>query len=149
MIVDTFRAGSGPTLGVELELQLVDARSMALTGAIEGLLSEVPAAIRGSVKPEFHACCVEVNTGICRDVEEVARDLGSKLEALGRVAGGLGLRLAWGGTHPFGHWKDQPISSSPRYRELAEAYRETLLRQLTFGLHVHVGVEDGDAAIRA
>jgi carboxylate-amine ligase len=149
MIVEPFRPGSGPTLGVELELQIVDARSMDLRGAIEDLLPNVPASIRGSVKPEFHACCVEVNTGICRDVDEVGRDLGAKLESLGRVADGLGLRFAWGGTHPFGHWRDQPIVPSARYRALAEDYRETVLRQLTFGLHVHVGVKDGDAAIRA
>jgi carboxylate-amine ligase len=57
--------------------------------------------------------------------------------------------LAWGGTHPFSHWRDQTVASEPRYRALADSYQETLLRQLTFGLHVHVGVPSGDAAIVA
>jgi carboxylate-amine ligase len=59
-----------------------------------------------------------------------------------------GLLLAWGGTHPFSHWKGQEVTSEPRYRALADAFQETLRRQLTFGLHVHVGVESGDAAIK-
>ena len=33
--------------------------------------------------------------------------------------------------------------------ELADQYQETLFRQLTFGMHVHVGVSSGEAAIRA
>jgi carboxylate-amine ligase len=113
------------------------------------LLTRVPPGLRDSVKPEFHRCCVEVNSGVCRDVAEVGRDLGAKLRGVAGVARRLGLGLAWGGTHPFGHWRDQPISPEPRYQRIAAAYRETLCRQLTFGLHVHVGVPDGDAAARA
>ena len=135
---------------MELELQLVDARSLALTGAADGGAGGVPAPIGDSVKPEFYACCVEVNTGVCRDVAEVGRDLGPKL---GRHRAGR--RPARASSSPGAgrtrsrHWRDQPIVPTPRYRELAEQYRETLCRQLTFGLHVHVGVDDGDAAVRA
>ena len=133
---------------MELELQLVDARSMALTGAIDQILAGVPAGFRDSIKPEFYDCCVEINTGVCRDVAEVEQDLGASGRHR-RIAGRHGVLLAWGGTHPFSHWRDQPVVATPRYRELAGLYRETLCRQLTFGLHVHVGVGDGDAAVRA
>src|SRR4051812_37974574 len=101
MSFDTFRGGARPSLGVELELQLLDARSLALTGACEMVLASVPPDIRGSVKPEFYESCVEINTGICDDVAEVARDLGSKLAGTARAAAGQGVLLGWGGTHPF------------------------------------------------
>src|SRR3954466_9388652 len=143
-----FLGSARPSLGVELELQLVDARSMALAGAVDAVLAGVPAEFRDSIKPEFYDCCVEINTGVCRDVAEVEQDLGAKLAATARVAGGHDILLAWGGTHPFSPWRGQPVYSTPRYRELADQYRETLCRQLTFGLHVHVGVGDGDAAVR-
>src|SRR4051794_28501536 len=71
-----------------------------------------------------------------------------KLATAARIAGRHGVLLAWGGTHPYSLWRDQPVLATPRYRELAGLYRETLCRQLTFGLHVHVGVGDGDAAVR-
>ncbi len=103
----------------------------------------------GSVKREFHSCCVEVSTDVCGNVEEVRRDLKAKLRRVASAAAHRGLLLAWGGTHPFSHWKDQAIASEPRYRALADSYQETLLRQLTFGLHVHIGVPSGDAAIIA
>jgi glutamate---cysteine ligase / carboxylate-amine ligase len=144
-----FHGSARPTLGVELELQLVDARSLALRPAMQELLARIPQGLRDSVKPEFHCCCVEINSGICRDVAEVGRDLAAKLRDVDRLARRIGLGLAWGGTHPFGHWREQPISPDPRYQRIASTYGETLCRQLTFGLHVHVGVPDGDAAARA
>ncbi|MFO0956061.1 MAG: YbdK family carboxylate-amine ligase [Isosphaeraceae bacterium] len=144
-----FVGSERPSLGVELELQLVDARNLALAGAAEKVLTGVPAELEGSVKPEFHDCCVEVISGVCRDVAEVEQDLGSKVAAVARIAAEHGLLLGWGGTHPFSHWRDQPIFPTPRYRELVDEYRETLTRQLTFGLHVHVGVPGGGAAVCA
>ena len=149
MSVEPFRGGARPTLGVELELQLVDPQTLDLVAAAEAVLTSVPDAIRESVKPEFYPSCVEINTGVCGDVESVGLDLAPKLAAVAEVAARHGARLAWGGTHPFAHWHDQPITPDPRYLELANLLRETLCRQLTFGLHVHVGVEDGDAAVRA
>ncbi|QDV39586.1 carboxylate-amine ligase [Tautonia plasticadhaerens] len=144
-----FRGSDRPTLGVELELQLVDARTLATRDACDRVLAAIPAAFAGAIKPEMHACCVEVATGVCIDTADVADDLGAKLRALAAAAHGLGMRAAWGGTHPFTHWQHQGITPTPRYRALVERYREPLLRQATFGLHVHVGVPDGDAAIRA
>ncbi|QEH39019.1 Carboxylate-amine ligase YbdK [Aquisphaera giovannonii] len=150
MLAQGFQGSPAPTLGVEIELQLVDAGTLELRGVeVQALAEGLPPGIAGSVRREFHACCVEVATGICRDVDEVRRDLKEKLRWVAGAAAARGLMLAWAGTHPFSHWKGQAVTDDPRYRALAESYRETLLRQLTFGLHVHVGVGSGDAAIRA
>ena len=91
---------------------------------------------------------MEVATDVCASVDEVRRDLKAKLLWVAGAAAQRGLLLAWGGTHPFSHWKDQEITSDPRYRALADAFQETLRRQLTFGLHVHVGVESAESAIK-
>jgi glutamate---cysteine ligase / carboxylate-amine ligase len=91
---------------------------------------------------------VEVATDVCAGVDEIRRDLKAKLPWVAGAAAQRGLLLAWGGTHPFSHWKDQEVSSEPRYRALADSFQETLRRQLTFGLHVHVGVESADTAIK-
>src|SRR3954452_2320908 len=101
MYFDAFIGSARPSLGVELELQLLDARSMALTGAIDEVLAGVPAELQDSIKPEFFDSCLEVNTGVCRDVAEVGSDLSAKLDAAARVAAARGVLLAWGGTHPF------------------------------------------------
>src|SRR3954468_10688038 len=91
MIESQFRANSRPTLGVELELQLVDASTMMLRCGVDSLLAELPAALADSVKREFHSCCVEVSTDVCGNVEEVRRDLKAKLRRVASAAAHRGL----------------------------------------------------------
>jgi len=148
MLENRFGESCLPTVGVELELQLVDASTLALRAGIDAIFAEIPAELSRSVSRELHACCVEVATDVCADVDEVRRDLKAKLLRVAGAAAQRGLILAWGGTHPFSHWKDQEVASDPRYLALADSFQETLRRQLTFGLHVHVGVESADAAIK-
>jgi carboxylate-amine ligase len=148
MVEVRFASSDLATLGVELELQLVDSSTLALQGGIAGVLAELSPALLASVRRELHGCCVEIATDVCRSVDEVRHDLTAKLRSVGDAAAKRGLLLGWGGTHPFSHWKEQEVTDVPRYRALAKLYGETLLRQVTFGLHVHVGVASGDAAIR-
>ncbi len=142
-----FRSNRWPTLGVEIELQLVDARSMALKSAIAEILAGLPAALHDSVKPEFMQCYVEINTGVCRTVDDVEADLAPKVREVEREADRHDVRLVWAATHPFSRWRDQQITPNERYYKLAALLQETVVRPVTFGLHVHVGVESGDRAI--
>jgi carboxylate-amine ligase len=143
-----FRGNDWPTLGVELELQLVDSRSLGLCNAFADLFNRLPEARKGSVKPEFMQCYAELNTGACRTVPEVGADLSETIRAVREAAGLCGARLLWAGTHPFSRWRDQRITPDGRYYHLARLYRETIVRPVTFGLHVHVGVASGDRAVR-
>src|SRR5690606_13286566 len=79
MTVLSFSRNDRPTLGVEVELQLVDARTGALRSAIEDVLSALPAALDGQVKPELMQCYLEINTNVCETVAEAGEDLRSKI----------------------------------------------------------------------
>jgi carboxylate-amine ligase len=127
---------------------LVDAKSMALRSAYNDLVGKLPAALHESVKPEFLQCYVEVNTGVCPTVADVTSDLDGKVRALERAGDRCGIALFWAATHPFSRWRDQEITPNPRYFRLAEALQETVVRPVTFGLHVHVGLDSGDKAIQ-
>jgi carboxylate-amine ligase len=142
-----FHRNDWPTLGVEIELQLVDSESLSLKSCIIDLLRRLPPDLRGSVKPEFMQCYVEVNTGVCRSVAEVEADLVRKVRAVERAAALCGARLVWAGTHPFSRWLEQRISPVERYYNLADWLQESIVRPVTFGMHVHVGVNSGDKAI--
>jgi carboxylate-amine ligase len=60
------------------------------------------------------------------------------------------LPLALGGTgaHPWSRWQDQRIIDTPHYRRNDELLRYVVWRNNTFGLHVHVGINGADRAIR-
>jgi carboxylate-amine ligase len=142
-----FVSNERPTLGVELELNLVDGQTMALRSAISEILADVPKALQGSIKPELFQCYLEINTGICNDVSEVERDLAEKLQVVRQIARRHGMFLFWSGTHSFSPWQNQDVTPDERYYGLIDLLQETARRLITFGLHVHVGVDSGDKAI--
>ncbi len=143
----TFVSSPGPTLGVEIELNLVDAHTLALRSGVAAILARLPPELHGAVKPELFQCYVEINTAICRDVAEVERDLTAKIQLVEQVARNQGMRLYWGGTHPFSRWQDQEVTADERYLGLVDLLQETARRLVTFGLHVHVGLDSGDKAV--
>jgi carboxylate-amine ligase len=142
-----FTRNDYPTLGVEIELQLVDAETLALKSIITELLDRVPPELRTRFKPELLQACLEINTDVCRDVAEVGADLGRKLAVAERIAAELGARLHWASTHPFSTWREQAVTPDERYLGLVELLQDTARQLVTFGLHVHVGVDTGDKAV--
>lgn len=142
-----FTRNDSPTIGVELELQLVDAESFALSSSIDTILERLPASLSDQIKPELMQSYLEINTGVCRTVAEAVGDLQGKLDDLEQVTDALGLKLFWGATHPFSSWRDQDITVNDRYFRLVELMQDVARQLVTFGLHVHVGVDTGDKAV--
>ena len=143
----TFNANARPTIGVELELALVDGDSMDLSSSIEAVLAEVPDDGAAYFKPELMQCVIELNTDVCETIAEAEQDLSGKLATIEAIADRLGLRLWWGATHPFSRWRDQRVTRNDRYENLVNLLQEMARRLVTFGLHVHVGVDSGDKAV--
>lgn len=142
-----FTHNDQPTIGVELELQLVDAETFALSNSIEDVLAHAPPEFGQQLKRELMQSYLEINTGICHTVAEAMDDLREKLDHLERITDQLGLKLFWGATHPFSSWQDQKITVNERYQRLVELMQDVARQLVTFGLHVHVGVDTGDKAV--
>ena len=143
-----FTPNSSPSVGIELELGLVDQHSFALTNGIERLLAEFPGNPDDlPYKPELMQCYIEVNTDVCQTIDEARLDLERKISVLEQAADRSGLHLWWGATHPFSSWRDQVVTPTARYENLIHLLQEMARRLVTFGLHVHVGVDSGDKAV--
>src|SRR6186997_3329908 len=99
------------------------------------------------IDPEMHQSVVELGTEICSSITN-ARDhvieLRSKLASLANKAN---LRIASVGTHPFSNWRDQLITEGERYKEIVKDMQRLARANLIFGLHVHVGIPNREAAI--
>lgn len=142
-----FTTNERPTLGIEIELGLVDGRTMALSSSFADLAEKLPASEAQQYKPELMQCVVEVITGVCETVDDAEADLTQKISMVEAAADQLGLRLWWGATHPFSPWREQKVTPDDRYHQLVELLQELARRLVTFGLHVHVGVDSGDKAV--
>ena len=110
-----FTANSKPTIGIELELALVDEETMKLSSSIETVLEQLGPS--NDYKPELMQCCLEVITGVCNNVEEAGDDLREKLTRVEEITDNSGLRLWWGATHPFSPWRDQQVTPDERYQQ--------------------------------
>jgi carboxylate-amine ligase len=147
-----FHRNDRPTVGIELELGLVDAQTLALSSAYGLMSARLTAeghqdADATQFKPELMQCVLEINTGVCETIADAELDLTEKLTIVERAADSLGLRLWWGATHPISQWSDQRITPDDRYLQLVSLLQEMARRLVTFGLHVHVGVDSGDKAV--
>jgi carboxylate-amine ligase len=144
-----FNASDGPTLGVEVELEVVDGSTRQLASAATELLTELTGGSgeHPKAKHELFECTVEIITGICTTVDEARRDLEETLAEVSALATKRDLALMCSGTHPFSSWRDQKISPNPRYARLIEEMAWMAERLQIFGVHFHVGVRSAEKAV--
>ena len=135
------------TLGVEEEFQIVDPKTGELRSHIQQILEEGKMILAENVKAEMHQSVVEMGTDICTNITDARAQVTRLRQELAKLAKKNNLKIAAAGTHPFSHWKDQKITSHPRYKEIISDYQQVARANLIFGLHVHVGVPDREVAI--
>jgi glutamate---cysteine ligase / carboxylate-amine ligase len=134
------------SLGIEEELVLVDPDTHELEHSAVDVLTRMSSRVAvGSAHPEAYAALVELSSPICSDVVHAVRAVAALREQLwltGAAAIGSGL-------HPSGLFGDVVHYPAERYRLIASRMRGLMERTPTSALHVHVGMPDPDAAIRA
>lgn len=144
----SFNKSPAPTIGVELEIQILDSETYALTPLAPEILKMVPDTMSARIKPEFIKSMVEINTGICSTVSSVEKDLTDTFTFLNNLTEGLGAKLYSTGLHPFSRGTDQMVSDKPRYKKIMDDLQLVGRRFISQGLHVHIGVDDEEKVIR-
>jgi glutamate---cysteine ligase / carboxylate-amine ligase len=146
-----WKPSAGPTLGIEWEVQLIDAQTRMLRQEAATLLAALPGLSESGEHPkmrhELMQSTIEVVTGICGTVAEAKADLSISLKDLQRVAEPHGIVLASSGVHPMTHWRDQKMAPSQRYAELVQEIQWPARRMQTMSVHVHVGLRDQHRAM--
>jgi carboxylate-amine ligase len=146
-----WNSSRGATLGVEWELQLIDARTRALRQDAREVLAALPELAAASDAPkiryELMQSTVELATGVCSTVAEAKADLAGTIAQLQRVTSARDMMLTCAGTHPFSNWRDAKMAPVQRYAELVEQMQWLVRRIQLFSVQVHVGLADGSRAI--
>jgi glutamate---cysteine ligase / carboxylate-amine ligase len=135
------------TLGFEEEFAIVDPETRELRSHIQEILEGGKVMLKEQIKPEMHQSVVELGTEICQSVVDARAHVIELRSRLAELAGRSGLKIASVGTHPFSHWRDQLITQGERYQEIVKDMQQLARANLIFGLHVHVGIADREAAI--
>jgi carboxylate-amine ligase len=143
-----FAASQPYTMGIELELQLLNRRNYNLaTDAVDLLTWIEPADLKKQIKLEITQGMIELNSDIHTRVDYLVQELKELRAALIKVAHHLNIDVAGSGAHPFQRWSEQRITPSERFHEVHKKYGYLAKTFTVFGQHIHIGVPNGDDAL--
>src|ERR687883_112754 len=141
--------GDPYTLGVEEEYMLLDAETFDLVQHIDTVLAAVAGhELEPRINAELMQSVLEVATPVCHTPAGVRQQLLRIRGYVCDVAREKGLRVGSAGTHPFSLFERQRITARDRYRNLVDQMQYVARRELIFGMHVHVAVDDPEKAIQ-
>ena len=141
-----FNPSKEPTVGVEVESQIVDKSTGDLVNIAENIVNGYGNEER--VKHELYLSTVEVTSSPALDTNNTYSELSSIFKDILELANKNNAGLITTGTHPFALYEDQVITNvNPRYEEFANKYGWAVRRLLTFGMHVHVGMDSKEKAV--
>ncbi len=138
---------SEPTVGVELELQILDRDSLDLAPGSVRLLKACEETGIKNVGAELLQTMIQVRTEICHNVREARDQIVAPLAKAANLARTLGLELALAGTHPFHRAGTSAVFPAERYERIVNRLAWITYQREVFGLHIHVGVPSGDQAL--
>jgi glutamate---cysteine ligase / carboxylate-amine ligase len=147
---EVFEASTDFTVGIEEEFAILDPRTLALDHRFEelrGLAQEDP-VLAEAVAGELIRSEIEIRSGrgeTFADATAKQREARSRLFGLAARNEAL---LGATGTHPWSPWQDQQIIDTDHYRRVQDQLQYVAWRNNTFSLHVHVGVNGAERAVR-
>jgi carboxylate-amine ligase len=137
------------TLGVEEEYMLLDGQSFDLVQHIDTVLQAISGhELETQINAELMQSVLEIATPVCRTASDIERELRRLRGYVASVANKDELRVGSAGTHPFSLFERQRITARDRYRHLVDQMQYVARRELIFGLHIHVAVDEPDKAIQ-
>jgi len=90
---------------------------------------------------------VEMASTVCESVQEARAEVLKMRRLVNAKVAENGLRIVAAGSHPYSNWTEQEITPLERYIGLREDMQEVAARNLIFGMHVHIGIEDREFLI--
>lgn len=133
------------TLGIEIELQIIDNKSLDLVPASEAILKDF--AGNNKLKQEFFLHTFELNTAICDNIHIAKNDLDASFEDLLAISKKLQIDFSATGTHPTALYQNGIITSGERYQKILNKFQWLTKRISTYSMHIHLGMPSGDSCI--
>ena len=115
-----FNSSVNPTIGVEIELQLIDNNTLDLKNISPEVLVDIDKNFSNRIKYELFESMIEINTNVCSTVEEVNQNIEQALYHLEEILKNYNASINCSSLHPFAKGKDQIISNNPRYKRIME-----------------------------
>lgn len=142
-----FHASPRPTLGIEEEYQICDPATGDLVPRVDALMARAEPDLAPFLSYDLIQGLIETNTSVASTVGEGMADLAGKRRRIQELAEAEGCTLGITGAHPWADPLQTVFVENEAYRWVRNQLRYVARRNITFGLHVHVGVDDAERAI--
>lgn len=143
-----FKNNDQLTMGIELELQLVNLQNFDLTMEAEDFLRRLSETDHlGEIKPEITQSMIELNSSIHISYSSLLNELRSMRDSVSKEASKTHIGICGGGTHPFQKWNEQRIFQTERFTHTSEQYGYLAKQFTVFGQHIHIACKSGDDAL--
>jgi len=149
--VELFEAASDLTVGIEEELMILDPLTLDLVPRFEELRDEAlrtDPVLGEHITGELISSEIEIISGTGADLREAVSRQRERRRALFALAAARGAELGATATHPWADYREQPVIDTAHYQRVEAGLKYVAWRNNTFSLHVHVGVNGIDRAVR-
>jgi glutamate---cysteine ligase / carboxylate-amine ligase len=147
---EVFEASTDFTVGLEEEFAILDPQTLSLDQRFEDLraAAQDDSVLAESVAGELIKSEIEIRSGRGENfADAVARQREARTRLFALAADHDAL-LGATGTHPWSPWQEQEIIETEHYRRVQDSLQYVAWRNNTFSLHVHVGVNGPQRAVR-
>src|SRR3954469_10770450 len=148
---ELFAVSTDATVGLEEEFAVLDAASLDLVPRFEELRDLAAAedpALSEAIAGELISSEIEIRSGRGDDLHDALRRQRDARSRLFALAEARGIALGATGTHPWADYREQRNIDTEHYRRVVDGLRYVARRNNTFSLHVHVGVQGIERAVR-
>jgi carboxylate-amine ligase len=147
----TFDESTDFTVGLEEEFAILDPATLDLVPRFEELrdaAAQEDPVLHAQITGELISSEIEIVSGRGEDLHDAIarqRDIRRRLFLLARSRG---IALGATATHPWADYREQRNIDTEHYRRVVDGLGYVARRNNTFSLHVHVGVNGADRAVR-
>src|SRR5688572_556175 len=97
-----FKKSSKVSIGIELELQIIDPVTYDLIAGAKNLIRNVQdSKFNALIKPEITQSMIEINSSVHQTPATLYHEIAGMRDFLIKHAKRIGIKIAGGGTHPF------------------------------------------------
>src|SRR4051795_11226994 len=148
---EAFAASTDWTVGLEEEFAFLDTETLDMVPRFEELRDGAAAGdpvLAESISGELISSEIEIRSGRGESFADALVRQRDHRRRLFDLATATGVTLGSTGTHPWADYREQHNIDTEHYRRVVDELQYVARRNNTFSLHVHVGVQGADRAVR-
>jgi carboxylate-amine ligase len=137
------------TIGIELEMRILDKDTLGVKNDALKIFDAISEDLKPYIHQELLQSMFEIVTPICKDASEAVAFIQNAIDEVSAIGQQNDFYIAALATHPFEEKEDNKLIEDPRYLSFKEEFQIIIRNFLISGLHIHVGIENEENAIKA